>query len=421
MNVLINPRPLTGTVTIPPSKSQSHRAIIAASLAKGKSTISNIIYSEDVLATISAMEKMGVKFIRNSKQLIVSGVGKISISDDNFVECNESGSTLRFVLPIFSLSKEKVVFTGKRSLFSRPMTVYEDLFKQLNLHYQKNDNSIIISGALNGGNYTIPGNISSQFISGLLFSLPLTKTDSKITVLPPFESKQYVDMTIDILKKCQVNIHEKEGVYYIKGNQTYKPFNLHVEGDYSQLAFYAVLGTISGNILCKGISRSSLQPDRKILDFISLFGGIYEIQEDAILFKKAATKAMNMDISQSPDIAPILSILAGLSEGQSSIQNAARLKFKESNRLLSTYETLVKLGVKVEMGDDYLNITGTNMFKGGTFESFKDHRVVMSIAVASSRASQQILIKDAEAINKSYPNFFEDLETLGAEITYIEE
>ncbi|MBU1144476.1 MAG: 3-phosphoshikimate 1-carboxyvinyltransferase [Firmicutes bacterium] len=421
MNVLINPKPLSGTVYIPPSKSQSHRAIIAASLSKGKSVISNIIYSEDVLATIGAMEKIGVKFIKNTRQLIVSGIGRIVITDDNFIECNESGSTLRFVLPIFSLSKEKIVFTGKRSLFNRPMTVYEDIFKKLHLNYQKNENSIIVSGSLSSGVYEIPGNISSQFISGLLFALPLTKGDSKIIITGNYESKQYVDMTLDVLKRFQIVVTERNKTYYIKGNQVYHPANFQIEGDYSQLAFYAVLGQISGDILCKNIPFESLQPDQKIMEFIQKMKGNYELTETGILFKKSNTIGVVLDVSQSPDIAPILSILAALSSGETIIENAMRLKFKESNRLSSMFETLKAFGVSTEMGEDYLTILGQQELNGGVFESFNDHRIVMSIAIAATRATHQVMIKNAEAINKSYPNFFEDLEKLGADITYIEE
>jgi len=184
MNVLINPSKLSGTITIPPSKSQSHRAIICAAMAKGKSVINNVVLSDDVLATLSAMEKIGAKIIRNNHQLIIQGVSRISISDDNFIDCNESGSTLRFLIPLLSLSRQKIVLTGKPSLFKRPMGVYEQLFKNCNLCYQANDKSIIINGAIPEGTYRIPGNISSQFVSGLMFALPLQKGDHSTISFP---------------------------------------------------------------------------------------------------------------------------------------------------------------------------------------------------------------------------------------------
>ncbi|MGD9909526.1 MAG: 3-phosphoshikimate 1-carboxyvinyltransferase [Candidatus Izemoplasmatales bacterium] len=421
MNVIIRPKPLKGSVVIPPSKSQSHRAIIAASLSRGKSVISNIAYSEDVLATIGAMEKLGAKFTKSEHELVVTGIKKISVSDDNFVECNESGSTLRFIIPIFALAKEKVVFTGKRSLFKRPMSVYEDLFDQNRMSFQKNDESIIISGGLTNGTFRVPGNISSQFISGLLFALPLTKGDSTIIIEGNLESKQYIDMTIDTLREFQVRIIETNEGYLIPGNQTYHSNNITVEGDYSQLAFFAVLGSISDDIYCKNIPFNSKQPDKAILDYVSQMGGKFEYTKNGINFYRSETNGIDIDVSQCPDIAPILGILGALSSGTTRIINASRLKMKESNRLLSTYETLVKLGVNVTMGEDYLVIEGKDTLEGGVFDSYQDHRIVMSVAVAASRASSNVYIRHAEAINKSYPDFFKDLEKLGAEITYVEE
>jgi len=421
MNVLIKPRKLTGSISVPPSKSLSHRMIIAASLAKGKSVISNIVYSEDVLATIGAMEKIGVKFIKNPNQLIVNGVSRIAVSDDNFIECNESGSTLRFLIPLLSLSRQKIVFTGKKSLFQRPLGIYENLFGTLNLQFQKNEDSLIVSGSLVPGEYEIPGNVSSQFISGLLFALPLLKGDSKITVTSPFESRQYVDMTVSVLKSAGIEISEKNQIYHIRGSQTYEPIQTRIEGDFSQMAFFAVMGLIGAEIECTNIPETSIQPDFQILDFIRKAKGQYVKTETGFLFKPSQTSGNIYDVSQSPDIAPVLAVLISLSHGDSRIENAARLKFKESNRLLSTYNTLRSLGVEVEMTDDALKITGRPDFEGGVFESYGDHRIVMSAAAASVRCKKPVLIRNAEAVQKSYPDFFRDLESLGAEITYLEE
>lgn len=421
MKVLIQPKPLKGTVFVPPSKSQAHRAIIAASLSKGKSVISNIEYSEDIVATIGAMEKIGAKFIRNTAHLIVSGVSKVSISDDNFIECNESGSTLRFVLPILSLSKEKVVFTGKRSLFQRPMNIYEDMFRRLNLAFIRNDDSIIINGSLTSGSYDVPGNVSSQFFSGLLFSLPLVKGDSKINIVGKLESKQYIDMTIDVVRQFGIMIDETAYGYFVRGGQSYHPCNITVEGDYSQMAFFAVASALNGDIVCRGVPLVSKQPDRLITDYMSKMNCDFTFHDNSIHFHKSSPIAAEIDVSQCPDIAPILAILASLSQGTTLISGAARLKIKESNRLQSVYDTLIKFGVQAELGDDFLKIQGRTDLNGGIFDSFNDHRIVMSVAIASVRANHPVIIKNAEAVNKSYPSFFEVLEHLGADITYIEE
>ncbi len=421
MNVLINPSKLSGTISVPPSKSQSHRAIICAALAKGKSVINNVVLSDDVLATLSAMEKIGAKVIRNNHQLIIQGVSRISINDDNFIDCNESGSTLRFLIPLLSLSRQKIVLIGKPGLFKRPMSVYEQLFKSFNLCYQANEKSIIINGALPEGTYHIPGNISSQFVSGLMFALPLLKGDSVIEIEGELESKEYIDMTIDTLKQFGVEVTVGEAKYFIRGNQKYSPTHVIIEGDYSQMAFFGVAGMLSGDILCKNMVKDSIQPDRRILDCLRQMNGFFDWSENAINFHYSNTVGTTIDVSQSPDIAPILAILGALSEGTTVIENAARLKYKESNRLQSTYETLRKMNVDVQMTDSSLIIKGQPLVEGGIFESFNDHRIVMAVAIAAIKANHPVTIKNAEAINKSYPTFFDDYQTLGGKFTLMEE
>ena len=421
MNVLINPGRLSGSVIIPPSKSQSHRAIIAASLSKGKSVLNNVVMSEDVLATIKAMEKLGVKIVTNNHQLIIHGISRINVADDNFVDCNESGSTIRFLIPLLSLSKQKIVLTGKPGLFKRPMSIYEQLFKDRGLLFQQNEKSIIINGALPAGNYQIPGNVSSQFVSGLLFALPLQKEDSIIEITGELESKEYIEMTIDILKRFGITITVQNNQYIIPGNQKYKATNMIIEGDFSQMAFYAVAGLLSGDLTCKNMANDSIQPDKRILEYIEKMNGYFTWSHSDIVFHYSNTIGTNIDVSQCPDIAPILSILAALSTGKSVIENATRLKYKESNRLNSTYETLKQMNVNVEMTDSSLIIEGQPTVDGGVFDSYGDHRIVMSIAIAAIRANHPVLIKNAEAVNKSYPNFFQDYQNLGGNVTFLEE
>lgn len=421
MTVIIHPKPLKGSLRIPPSKSQAHRAIIAASLAKGKSVISNIAFSDDILATIGAMEKIGVRFIKNPNQLIVNGINRIIISDDNFIECNESGTTLRLVMPVLSLSRQKIVYTGKKSLFQRPLGIYETLFQKMNLPFQKSDNSFILSGSILPGEYDIPGNVSSQFISGLLFALPFLKDPSRLIVQDPFESRGYVDMTIDMLKTAGISIIEEGNTYTIPGNQQYKPFNIKIEGDYTQMATFAVMGLLNGAIECVGIPEKSLQPDRRILDFIQEAKGSYQIGDNLLHFHKAPTEGASFDVSQSPDIAPALCVMAALSKGESRIENAFRLKYKESNRIYSMYQTLKTYGVDVTLLEDGLIIQGKANLDGGVFDSFGDHRIVMAIAAASVAATKQITIKNAEVVRKSYPDFFADMAKLGADIELIED
>jgi len=421
MKAVVYPGLPKGKVSIPASKSQTHRAIIAASLALGKSTISNISYSEDIDATIGAMEKIGARFIRSADKLTVYGTSKIGFTEDNFVECNESGSTLRFLIPVFSLCNQKVVFTGRRSLFQRPLGIYDSLFAKANSRFIKNDDSVIVAGSLVPGTYTLAGNVSSQFISGLLFALPLLDGSSEIVVSEPFESRYYVDMTVSVLKLAGIVVEQENNRYLIKGNQSYKHFDISLEGDFSQMAFFAVLGILAGDVECKNMPESSLQPDRAILNFISEAGVKYIRTETGYRFLASSLEAITCDVGQSPDLAPVLSVMAAFSQGLSSITNAARLKIKESNRLEAIWQIINGLGGKAELGNDYVNITGANELVGGSFNSFGDHRIVMSLAIAASRCQNPVLIKNAEAVNKSYPRFFRDLASLGLKIDFIKE
>lgn len=420
MNVLITPGKLSGTILIPPSKSQIHRAVIAASLAKGKSVISNVAYNDDVLATIGAMEKIGVKMIRNNQQLIINGVGRVVFSDDNIIDCNESGSTLRFILPLFSLSRQKIVFVGKPGLIRRPLAIYEDMFRQMNLSLVPNERGFIMNGALPPGIYELPGNISSQFISGLMFALPLLKGDSVIRLTTVLESEEYVTMTVSMLKQFGVEIAVNGNEYLIRGGQTYTPANFTVEGDFSQMTAFAAAGLMSGEVQCKNIHYDETQADRRILDFGRRMGGVVEETDQGYVFRKSNLIGATFDVSQCPDLTPAVALMGAVAEGITVIENAGRLKYKESNRLLSISETLKALGADVEVGKDNLVIRGKPWLEGGPVDSFNDHRIVMMAAIASSRCQRPVLVKNVEAITKSYPDFFVDFARIGGNFTLIE-
>ncbi|MCK7487756.1 MAG: hypothetical protein MZU97_21350 [Bacillus subtilis] len=275
-----------------------------------------MVLSDDVLATLDIMEKVGVKVVRNPHQLVIHGQGKISVGDDNFFDCNESGSTLRFLIPVLALSRQKLVFTGKPSLFKRPMQVFEALFKEQGFCFQQSEKSIILSGTLSPGTYPIPGNVSSQFISGLMFALPLLNGDSKIEVTSPLESAEYVDLTLEMLRHFQIRIDKVEDGFIVYGNQTYRSANVEIESDYSQLAFFAVAGLLSGPITCKKFLPGSLQPDRRIIDIVRKMGGLVSEKKGEFTFQKSKTVGAIIDVSQCPDIAPVLSMLGALSEGR---------------------------------------------------------------------------------------------------------
>ncbi len=417
MIVDVYPSVVTGSIKPPSSKSFLHRAIICASLAEGKSVINNVNYSVDVLATINAFKALGVQIDSYPDKLEITGLGNSILEQDKTVNCHESGSTMRFLIPLLS-TNHKNLFLGNSGLLNRPMKIYENIFKSQGLYYQKNTSFIETKGRLKAGKYTVPGNVSSQFISGLLFVLPTLEGDSTINITDNFESVDYVNMTIAILKKFNIFVELENNLIHIKGSQRYRPTVIKSETDYSQLAFFAVLGILNNSLQILDVPRISLQADRRIIDFIERMGGQIEWQDDTLIIKKSSVDGATIDVSQCPDIAPVLALLLSKANGLSKIINADRLKIKESNRLLTTYETLKKMGVAIKMGDNSLEINGSNTLHGAVYDSYNDHRIAMMLGIAGTITSEKISITQAEAINKSYPDFFKDLQSLGVKIEY---
>lgn len=420
MKVKIYPGFAQGQVKIPPSKSLLHRAIICASLAKGTSNIKNVIYSDDVKATIEAFRSLGVKIEKQENSLKVVGFGNLFLSGDELIDCNESGTTLRFLTPLLANDKG-ICLTGKSTLLSRPMTIYESIFRDKNLIFEKNEEGYYLKGNLPSGTYEIEGNVSSQFISGLLLTLPLRENDSEVIIKGDFESAKYVDLTIDVMQSFGVYIDKTESGYHIRGNQVYQSNNYRVEADCSQLAFFAVGGIINGDIKISNINLNSLQPDAKITSIIKEMGGKITKEKNYLRFVKSQTTGIDIDVSQFPDIAPILSVLGALSSGETAIENASRLKIKETDRLWAINHILQKFGVKTVVKEDSYTVYGQNVLSGNEFISYNDHRMVMSIAIASLRSDKPVIIEDYLVVNKSYPSFFEDLMSLGIKVEYIED
>ena len=279
-----------------------------------------------------------------------------------------------------------------------------------------------MNGKLKAGNYEIDGNISSQFITGLLYALPLLDGDSKLTINKNLESKGYIDLTLEILELTGIEIVNNDYKSFdIKGNQIYKPFDYTVEGDYSQVAFWIVAGIISANrdneVKCLHVNKNSLQGDRKIIEIVERMGANIEIFDDYVIVKPSKTKGTVIDISQCPDIGPILTVLGALSEGETRIINGERLRIKESDRITSIKTELNKLGANVAEEGDSLIIQGVEGFKGGvTVNSWNDHRIAMSLAIASTRCEKEIILEEAESVRKSYPHFWDDFVKMGGEI-----
>ncbi|QMS84931.1 3-phosphoshikimate 1-carboxyvinyltransferase [Candidatus Xianfuyuplasma coldseepsis] len=410
------PSYLEGPLSVPTSKSLTHRALICAALARGKSTISNVVFSEDVKATIAALQQIGAKFEIEDSTVYVKGVRSIR-TPSKAIDCNESGSTLRFLIPILSLTNKPITFTGKPSLLKRPQSVYQTLFKEDGIPFIHTPDEIMVNGSVKARNYTIDGSISSQFFTGLMCSLPLLKKDSHITIKGVLESKGYIDLTINILEQFGIEIQELENGYYIPGNQAYKPFDYTVEGDFSQAAFFLVGGILNGSITIDNLSHESLQGDREIIDIIKRMKGRIIFTENGYSTTKSETNGATIDISNCPDLGPIVALLGTLSRGTTTIVNASRLRLKESDRIESTVHTLQTLGANIKTNDDDIIIYGKAQLAGGIVDSYNDHRIAMMSAIAALRCENPVILTQANAIHKSYPHFFEDYEKLGGKFT----
>lgn len=403
-NILIKPRKLSGEVVVPPSKSMAHRAIICAALSKGKSIIKNIDLSDDIIATINAARSMGAKIEIKNREIIVEGF-LLNPNDKEFrVDCNESGSTLRFFVPITMLLPNKKTFIGKGNLGKRPLNVFYEIFdkQKIKYSYKKDILDLQVEGKLKPDTFYVRGDISSQFITGLLFALPLLDDDSKIVITSKLESKSYLDLTLSMLDKFGIEIVNNDyKEFVIKGNQEYKAMDYTVEGDYSQAAFFLSANYIGNDIDIKGLDENSLQGDKEILKWLE----VLKNDENKVI-----------DATNCPDIIPILTVCAALTKGKTEIINAGRLRIKECDRLTAISTQLNKLGADITEHEESLTIKGVDFFNGGCVDSFKDHRISMSLAIASSRCKEDIIIKDYMCVKKSYPHFYEDFKKLGGEI-----
>lgn len=411
--VKILPSPLSGAIKIPPSKSLCHRAIIAAALCPGQSTICNVILSEDILATIEGVRALGALVTHNQDNLIIEG-RKHRTQESNIIDCNESGSTLRFIMPISLLTNASMRFIGKGNLCNRPLEPYIKIFDEQGISYSDTNLPITISGQLKPGVFKLKGNISSQFITGLMFTLPLLDADSTIILTEPLESKGYIDLTINVLKSFGIVVvnHDYKR-FFIKGNQEYKETLYTVEGDYSQAAFWLAAGALGGDISCIGLNQNSNQGDKALLDILEMAGARIEAFDTHIKALPSRLQAFEVDVSQCPDIAPILAVVAALSKGTSKITGAARLRIKECDRLKAITIELNKLGGHVFEEKDRLTIKGVETLQGGEVDSWGDHRIAMALAIASTKCIEPVTIRHSDAVHKSYPNFFEDYKMLG--------
>lgn len=390
---------LCGEVAIPPSKSAAHRALVCAFLAGGGSVFP-IIPSNDM----RAMQQV-IAALKN---------------DEPVIDCIESGNTLRFMLPVAAALGKGVTFIGSGRLPERPITEYLRLFPQHSVECACENGKIplTLSGRLTSGDFEIAGNISSQYITGLLLALPLLDGDSRIILTTALESKPYVDMTLKVMSDFGVTAEETEYGYFVKGNQQYQPREYRVESDWSQAAFFLTAGALGGEVKLTGLDMSSVQGDKEIINVLKRFGADIEINNGLIISKKSVLSGIEINASDIPDAVPAIAATAAFAKGKTVIKGAERLRLKESDRIESVAYNLRKMGVSVDETADGMVITGGSPH-GAELRGFNDHRIVMAFSVAAAYAQGASTIDGADAIDKTYPAFFEDYARLGGKVNVI--
>lgn len=416
--IKITPTKLTGKVKIPPSKSLAHRAIICAALAQGKSKIRNIQYSQDIKATIRALRALGTTIITYNNYIIVDGRTTFT-KQNSSIDCVESGSTLRFMVPISIRKQNRVHFVGQGNLGKRPLATFYEIFEQQNIKYtySKDVLDLVIEGVLQPGDFHIPGNISSQFISGLLFALPLLDGNSTITVTSPLESRGYIDLTLQMLELYGIVItHDNYQTFNIVGNQKYQPQEYYVEADFSQAAFYLVAGAIGNDVTLLDLNLQSLQGDKQTLQILESMGATIMITEEGVTVKGENLHGITIDASQCPDVIPVISVACSVAKGESKIINAGRLRIKECDRIEATTSQLQVLGVNANQTTTTIEINGDTLLHGGKCKSYDDHRIAMMLAIAATVADGEVVIDNKECVKKSYPSFWDDYKRLGGNI-----
>ena len=397
--VLLQNSILSGEIVVPPSKSAAHRALICSFLSSG-GTVSGLIDSKDMQATCQVIDALK--------------------NNDSTLDCIESGSTLRFMIPVVAALGVTATFVGSGRLPQRPIGDYLRLLPEHGVKCESDGGlPLTISGKLTGGIFEIAGDVSSQYITGLLLALPILNEDSKIVLTTPLQSKPYVDMTIKVMADYGVVVEETDYGYFVKGNQKYIGCDYTVEGDWSQAAFFLVAGAISGCVKLKGLDLNSKQGDKEIVSVLKRFGADIKISDEYIICKKSKLKGIEVDATNIPDMVPAIAVAGAYAEGKTVITGAQRLRFKESDRIESVASNLTKMGVEVTQTDDGMIIVPKGDVIGADLDGYNDHRIVMAFSVAGLNSKGQTSITDPMSIEKSYPAFFDDYNKLGGKANVI--
>ena len=419
MILTIKPSEIFGSLYIQISKSDAHRALITSFLAEGESILKpwmenvgiDIIATKDAISNFAdfQLEKDCLKVIPKDKNI-----------NNITIDVKESGSSLRLLIPVVSALGINAKFIGSKKLFSRPLGIYQKIWNEQGLTFDLKEDYLIIEGKLKSGDFNVEGNISSQFISGLLFALPLLEGDSKIIIEGELESAPYVMMTLKTLKSAKIETSKQadNSIIEVFGSQKYSPINYEIEADWSHAAFFAAAGALGGETTLYGLNKYSIQGDKEILNILKFMGASIIYNEDgSITIKKySQLNALDIDILNIPDLAPIIVALACTAKGTTKLYNAKRLRYKESDRINDLKDSFNKIGAKITSTEDEIFIEGVEKLKGGKTSSHNDHRIAMALCVASIVCENEIIIDDAQSINKSSFNFIEQFRSVGAKI-----
>lgn len=409
---------LKGEVTPPPSKSQAHRLLICAALSVEPCSIVCNSVNDDIMATMRCLNALGARITFSSG---VFDVLPIELVKGGTLDCGESGSTLRFLMSVASVLGADATFTGAGKLPQRPMGALTDVLAAHGMAFERHtadELPVTCSGTLQGGKFTLPGNISSQYLTGLLFALPLADVDSEIEVTGGLTSASYIDMTIDALRTAGISVERRNNIFTIKGNQQYlMPERVVVEGDWSSAAFWVVAGVIGKQpVTVCGMNNESLQGDSAIVDHLRSMGAFITVEDDRVVAMPSHLFGAELDCMDTPDLVPVLSVAAAVAQGTTTFINVGRLRFKESDRLAAMKSVLASFGISSSVGEDTFTVYGGEPVALTPVESFGDHRIAMSAAILSTVAKEITTINGSGCVAKSYPSFFEDFAVLGGAV-----
>ncbi len=417
MIVRITPAPLTGTIAAIPSKSEAHRLLILSALCKGKTRLMMDGRSDDIDATIDCLRALGAGIDVAPDHVSVRGLRGEPANP--LLDCRESGSTLRLLLPVTAARCEKASFTGRGRLPERPIGELTAVMRAHGVRFSAEQLPFSTQGRLAGGLYELPGNVSSQYLTGLLLALPLAAQNSRITLTTKLESAAYADITLAALRAFGAKVAVSDGVYEIPGGQAYaSPGEISVGGDWSNAAFFLAAGAIGQPVRVTGLDPDSAQGDRRVLDALRRFGADVTMERGCAAVAPGKLTGCELDVSETPDLVPALAVVAANAEGETRFTNAARLRLKESDRLAAVASLIHALGGSAQELPDELVVRGGQL-TGGAVDSFHDHRIAMAVAIAAVRCAGPVTILDAGAVDKSYPAFFKDYARLGGIVSVV--